>query len=190
VLKCFLGWDSRETVAWHVAAHSIIRRTREPLSITPIGNATLPKSLWWRERGPYDSTEFSNARFLVPALCDYQGEAVFMDCDVLWQTDIYDLIDACDPNKAVSVVKHQYTPAASHKFLGQPQTRYARKNWSSLMVFNCAHPHCRSLTPEYVNKAAGLDLHGFAWTADAEIGSLPQTFNHLIKHRQVRDAVA
>lgn len=190
MIKIFIGYDTRETVAWHVAAHSIIRRTRMPVSITPIGNSTLPKSIWWRERGSYDSTEFSNARFLVPHLCDYRGLAVFVDCDVLWLTDISALIESIDPRAAVSVVKHNYVPDHSRKFLDQPQTRYRRKNWSSLMVFNCDHPSTRNLTVDYVNKAAGLDLHGFAWCIDEDIGSLPESWNHLVKHRSDKHAAA
>lgn len=190
MIKLFLGYDTRETVAWHVAAHSVIRRTTEPLAITPIGNSTLPKSIWWRERGPYDSTEFSNARFLVPYLCDYQGLAIFADCDTLWLTDISGLIAGIDPHKAVSVVKHQYTPTESTKFLGQVQTRYRRKNWSSLMVFNCAHPACRNLVPERVNKIDGIYLHGFGWCLDDDIGSLPESWNHLVKHRSKNDVAA
>jgi hypothetical protein len=58
------------------------------------------------------------------------------------------------------------------------QTRYARKNWSSLMLFNNAR--CRALTPEYVNSASGLELHRFAWTEDRAIGELPLEWNWLV----------
>lgn len=188
-MRVFIGYDSRETIAWHVCAHSLMRRTREVLEITPISN-NLPASIWWRGKGPHDSTEFSNARFMVPYLSNYEGIAVFCDCDMLWQTDICDLVAEFDHSKAVMVRKHQYVPAHSTKFLNQPQTRYARKNWSSLMMFNCAHPACRTLSPEYVNNAAGLDLHGFAWCLDEQIGSLSDGWNVLVKHEDEAHAVA
>lgn len=187
MLKLFLGWDKRETVAWHVLAHSIIRRASIPVSITPIGNDTLSKDIWWRPRGPHDSTDFANARFLVPYLCNYEGTAIFMDCDMLCLTDISGLINE-QGDDAVMVRKHQYIPESSTKFLGQPQTRYARKNWSSLMVFNCAHPDCRELSLDYVNNSPGLDLHQFAWTNN--IGSISDGWNHLVKHDECKEAVA
>lgn len=180
--RLFIGLDMREPVAWHVAVHSALRRTREPISFAPIGNSCLPEELWWRKRGPYDSTDFSNARFLVPYLCNYQGWAAFVDCDVLFTTDIASLFACANDNFAVMVRKQRYNPRESTKFLGQKQTQYSRKNWSSLMLFNCGHPDCRNLDLAYVNKAAGLDLHGFAWCAPSAIGDLPETWNYLVKH--------
>ena len=88
MIPIFIGHDSREILAWHVLAHSIIRRSSEPGSITPIGNAVTHKPVWWREKGQHDTTEFSNARFAVPALMGYQGWAMFMDCDMLCLADI------------------------------------------------------------------------------------------------------
>lgn len=190
MIRIFIGYDTRESVAWHVAAHSIIRRTRENISLTPLGNSTLPRAIWWRDRGPHDSTEFSNARFLVPYLADFRGWAVFVDCDVLCLTDICDLIGVADPRYAVMLRKHQHVPQQSVKFLGHEQSRYRRKNWSSLMLLNCAHPACSRLTPEYVNEAPGLDLHGFAWCADDEIGEIGTLWNVLVDRREERSAVA
>lgn len=187
-LRIFIGYDKRETIAWHVLAHSIIRRSSIPVSITPIGNDTLPKDMWWRPRGPHDSTDFSNARFLVPYLCNYEGIAVFMDCDMLCLTDICELRDEFDDQYAVMVRKHQYCPASSTKFLGQEQSRYARKNWSSLMLFNCAHPNARNLSLDYVNNSPGFDLHQFAWTD--QIGSVGDGWNQLMKHERRNHAVA
>lgn len=190
MLKLFIGYDSKETVAWHVLVHSIMRRTRKPLSITPIGNEVLPESIWWRPRGPHDSTEFSNARFLTPYLADYQGWAAFMDCDMVCTTDIDELFALADDQYAVMVRKHQYIPEHSTKFLGQEQSRYHRKNWSSLMLINCGHPETRNLTLEYVNNSPGLDLHGFAWCSDQSIGSLPTDWNHLVTHKGAKHAAA
>lgn len=180
--RVFIGWDSRETIAYHVLAHSIIERASTPVAISPVGNAVLPPALWWRPKGPYDSTEFSNARFLVPALCDFEGWAIFMDCDMACLDDILELWDQRDERVAVLVRKHEHVPTNATKFLGATQTRYPRKNWSSLMLLNCAHPDTRRLTVEHVNQAAGLDLHGFAWTTEANIGSIAGPWNELVTH--------
>ncbi len=182
MLNIFIGRDSAEDIAWHVLAHSIIRRTKTPIAITPIGNEVLSQDIWWRGRGPHDSTEFSNARFLMPYLMGFKGIATFMDCDMLCTTDIDELFSLYDSDYAVMVRKHNYNPTTKTKFLGQEQTQYSRKNWSSLMLMNCAHPMCRELTIEYVNSAAGLDLHGFAWCPEQFIGDLPDSWNHLVKH--------
>lgn len=179
MIPVFIGWDSRETVAYQVLVHSLIIRSSEPLAITAVGNQVLPKALWHRERGPFDSTEFSNARFLVPALMGFEGWAIFMDCDMLCLADLAELWAQRQDQYAVMVRKHDYRPSGQRKFLDQVQTRYARKNWSSLMLLNCAHPHTRSLTAEYVNQAAGLDLHGFSWTTEEQIGALRGPWNEL-----------
>lgn len=182
MLNIFIGLDSRENIAWHVLAHSIIRRTKTPIALTPIGNECLPPSLWWRGRGPHDSTEFSNCRFLVPEMMDFKGWGIFMDCDMLCTVDINDLMYSADDKYAVIVKQHDYQPEAKTKFLGQEQTRYHRKNWSSLMLFNCGHWATRALTKEYVNTAPGLDLHGFKWCPDEAIGAIASDWNHLVKH--------
>ena len=132
-----------------------------------------------REREAMQSTEFAFSRFLVPWLCDYEGYAVFMDSDVLCRGDIAELVGGVDPGMAVSVVKHEYEPRPEDKFLGQRQTIYARKNWSSVMVFNNAR--CRALTPEYVDRASGLELHQFRWLGgEVEIGGLDPAWNYLV----------
>jgi hypothetical protein len=98
---------------------------------------------------------------------------------MLVMDDIARLWELRDERYAVRVVKHDHVPAETTKFLGQPQSRYPKKNWSSVMLLNNAR--CAALTPEYVNGASGLDLHRFQWLAgDDEIGELPQRWNHLV----------
>ncbi len=179
MLQIFIGYDPKETVAYHVLGHSILRRSSVPIAIAPLVQKQL-KDLYWRKRGPTESTEFSLTRFLVPALSGFEGWSIFMDCDMLCRADIAELARHIETqkDKAVLVCKHDYVPKTDRKFLGQLQTRYARKNWSSLMAFNNAL--CRSLTPDYVNGASGLDLHRFAWTADSSIGDLPLEWNWLV----------
>lgn len=179
-LKIFIGWDSKEPAAFAVCAHSILTRASVPVSITPLRqNALRSAGLYMRERGATESTEFSLTRFLVPALCGFTGIAVFMDCDFLIQADITELFayPLAFPDKSVFVCQHEYMPKDSVKFLGQQQTAYPRKNWSSLIIFR--NEDCTRLTPEYVNQATGLELHRFLWAGDA-IGALPLDWNHLV----------
>ena len=138
------------------------------------------RGLYTRSRGATESTEFSLTRFLVPALSDCRGWSLFMDCDMLCRGDIAELAAAAKSaeHKAVLVCKHDYVPKTERKFLGQIQTKYPRKNWSSLMLFNNAR--CKALTPAYVNSATGLELHRFAWTTDDAIGELPLEWNWLV----------
>lgn len=173
-VRVFIGYDPAETVAYHVLAHSILRHASVPVSVTPLVLSQLPMT---RQRDPKQSTEFSFSRFLVPWLCEYRGTAIFMDCDMLCRADIAGLTG--QPGKAVSVVKHEYTPRPEDKFLGNKQTVYEKKNWSSVMVFDCAS--CHVLTPQYVNTASGLELHQFKWIgSDALIGVLEPAWNHLV----------
>lgn len=175
MLKIFIGWDNKESSAYHVLAHSLLQRSTVPLSICPLNRKNL-QYLFTRERGPLESTDFSISRFLVPALCNYQGMAIFMDCDMLCLTDISAIFGYIDPKAAVNVVKHNYVPKSDRKFLDQAQTAYPMKNWSSLMVFN--NPLCRDLTIEAVHSQSGLWLHQFQWAPS--IGALPLEWNWLL----------
>ncbi len=177
MLQVFIGYDPRETVAFYTLAHSILRRSSIPVSIAPLMRSQL-KGLYTRPRGPTESTEFSMTRFLVPALSGYRGWSIFMDCDMLCLADIAELAECMDPARSVIVRKHDYVPRTQRKFLNQVQTKYERKNWSSLMLFN--NERCRALTPEYVNGASGLELHRFVWTEDTLIGDLPREWNWLV----------
>jgi hypothetical protein len=177
-IRVFIGYDSREAVAFDVLAHSIQRNASHPVSITPVRLEQL-EGIFRRERNPLQSTEFSFSRFLTPYLCDYRGWAIFMDCDMLVRDDIANLWKLRDERYAVQVVKHQHVPKEETKFLGAVQTKYEKKNWSSVMLLNCAK--CTALTPDYVNSASGLELHQFKWLAnDQLIGELPDRWNHLV----------
>ena len=179
MLSIYIGYDPRESVAFHTLAHSILRRSSVPISIAPVVQSQL-KGIYRRPRGPTEATEFSLTRFLVPALSAYRGWSIFMDCDMLCRTDIAGLAAEIErqPDKAVLVCKHDYTPRTERKFLDQVQTRYTRKNWSSLMLFN--NERCRSLTADYVNTATGLELHRFAWIDERSIGELALEWNWLV----------
>jgi hypothetical protein len=179
VLQVFVGFDPREAVAFETLAHSIERRSSVPVSIKPLVQQDLREAgLYTRQRGPTESTEFSLTRFLVPALANFHGWSVFMDCDMLCRADIAGLAAQRREDKAVMVVKHDYVPKTQRKFLDQVQTKYERKNWSSVMLFN--NERCRALTAGYVNSASGLELHRFRWVDDALIGELPREWNWLV----------
>jgi hypothetical protein len=180
VLQIYIGYDPKEVVAYHTLAHSIQRRSSIPLTIAPLMQSQL-RNVYTRPRGPTESTEFSMTRFLVPALSEYRGWSLFMDCDMLCRADIAELaaFTRSAADKAVLVCKHDYVPKTERKLLDdQVQTKYPRKNWSSVMLFNNAR--CTALTPQYVNSATGLELHRFAWTEDSLIGTLPLEWNWLV----------
>ena len=188
MIRVFIGFDPPETAAFHVLSQSIHARASEPVTIAPLMLSQL-KGVMTRERHPLQSTDFSFSRFIVPYLCDYQGWAVFMDCDMLMVDDIAKLWALRDDRYAVQVVKHDHVPSETTKFLGQPQSKYEKKNWSSVMLFNNAK--CRTLTPEYVNTATGLQLHRFQWLqSDDLIGEIPHRWNLLVgydKRRPLKD---
>jgi hypothetical protein len=188
MINVFIGYDPREAVAFSVLAYSVHARASEPVAIVPLMLTQL-KNVLTRARHPLQSTDFSFSRFLTPYLSGYVGWSIFMDCDMLMLEDVAELWRLRDERYAVMVVKHDHVPRETQKFLGEPQTKYEKKNWSSVMLFNNAK--CRALTPEYVNKASGLELHQFAWLeSDALIGGLPDRWNHLVGYNPPRPDAA
>ena len=171
--KVFIGFDPKEIAAFQVCAYSIWKNASEPIAIIPLNIRQIPG---FQNTDYKASTEFAFTRFLVPYLSAFKGWSVFMDCDMLVLGDIVEIFEAADPNADVSVVKHDYLPKMDDKFLGQQQTTYNKKNWSSVMVFN--NDACKLLSKHYVNTASGLHLHQFEWaTAVAE---LPPSWNVLV----------
>lgn len=189
-MKIFLGWDSREAEACRIAAASIRRHASEPVEIIPISMHTVKEysrptvekngKLWDQISNAPMSTSHAIARFFVPYLCDYQGWAVFMDGDVLVRRDIVELFALADPYLPLQVVKHCYSPTEELKKNGDQQLAYRRKNWSSVILWNCGHSANQRLTPEMINTQTGLYLHGFSYLNDDQIGELPGIWNTLI----------
>ena len=187
MINVFIGYDNKERVAYNVLSHSIIQNSTKPVAITPIALNNL-KDDFVRERNNLSSTEFSFSRFMIPHLMNYQGWALFMDCDMLMFEDIAELWRMRDDSKAIQVCKHDYTPKTDTKFLGQVQTKYPKKNWSSFMLMNCKK--CTTLTPDYVNKASGLELHQFKWLESEDlIGELPLEWNWLVGEYEHKEDV-
>ena len=180
-MKVFVGWDSREDIAYQVCKHSIIRRN-ENAEVMPLKQEELKKSgVYTRDADPLSSTEFTFTRFLVPHLANYKGWALFVDCDFVFVEDIEKLFNlASKQDYAVMVVQHEYNPTNTVKMDGKTQHVYPRKNWSSLILFNCEHPSNAILTPDIVNKASGAYLHRFQWLKDEEIGCLSPEWNWLV----------
>ncbi len=177
-VRVFIGYDTKEIAAYHALCQSIIDRSSVPVSFVPIALDHL-SGIFTRERNSLQSTEFSFSRFLVPYLSDYQGWSLFMDCDMLFRDDIAKLWELRDDKYSVMCVQHDYQPKEDVKFLGQVQTKYEKKNWSSVMLFNNAK--CKALSKDFVNTASGLELHQFKWLeSDDQIGSLPLKWNHLV----------
>jgi len=179
-MKIFIGWDSREDIAYQVCRESLARNSSEWLDIKPIKQQEMrERNLYWREHDPLSSTEFSFTRFLVPYLAGYEGWALFMDCDFLWRGDVAGIMDYADPSVPVMVVQHRYKPKETTKMDGAVQHQYPRKNWSSLMLFNCGHESVKhGLTLEQVNIGTGMYLHQLKW-AGTHIGALPIAYNYL-----------
>jgi hypothetical protein len=159
----------------------LLQHAHRPIRVVPlVQDALRRQGLYTRERGATESTEFSLTRFLCPALSNFEGWSLFVDCDVLFKCDLADLLlhALAQPDKAVYVCQHDYQSTAGLKFGGHIQTSYPRKNWSSVLLFD--NVKCGALTPEYVNNATGLQLHRFQWLDDDQIGALPLEFNWLV----------
>lgn len=188
--RVYIGFDAREADAYDVAQASLLRHCPSavvtPLVADRLSACGLLRRPQDRRGIVYDipsnapqSTDFAISRFLVPHLAQ-TGFALFVDADMLFEADVSELFALADPTKAVQVVKHDHAPAETVKMDGQPQVAYPRKNWSSVMLFNCDHPANRRLSLQDVNERPGRDLHAFYWLHDDEIGALPPAWNWLV----------
>lgn len=174
-IRIFVGFDNNaEPVAYHAFCQSVIENSSIPVSFTPLALNTLQD---YKETHTDGSNAFIYSRFLVPALCDYDGLAIFADGDMIVKGDIAELVALYDDTKAVQVVKHDYTTKAATKYLGAKNENYPRKNWSSVILFNCAKN--KALTPDMVMTSTGSFLHRFSWLNDSDIGALPIEWNWL-----------
>ena len=176
MIPIFIGYDPRESIAYHVCANSIIRRATEPVSLNPLA---LNLMSGYKEKHTDGSNHFIYSRFLVPHLMNYQGWALFIDGDMILRDDIAELWRMRDDSKAVMVVKHDYKTRMPVKYLGAKNEDYPRKNWSSVIMWNCGHELNRQITPEFVQNATGAQLHRFTCIPDEHIGELPKAWNWL-----------
>jgi len=181
-MKVFVGYDSREQIAYDVCEYSILKYNRNARVIPLKQDELREQKLYWRDNDPLSSTEFTFTRFLVPHLCNYQDWALFVDCDFLFQINIEEIFALADNRYAAMVVKHDYNPPEGVKMDGQKQLAYPRKNWSSMILWNCGHPNNQKLTTGLVNKETGQFLHRFSWLKDDMIGELNCQYNWLVNH--------
>ena len=176
LVKIVVGFDARETIAYHVFCQSVLEKTSLPVSFLPLVEQSLAG---YRESHQDGSNRFTYTRFLTPFLMGFEGWAIFADGDMVCRRDIAELWKLRDSSKAVQVVKHDYLTKSSTKYLGNKNENYSRKNWSSVILWNCGHPENRCLTPDFVSSKNGSFLHRFQWLADALIGELDKEWNWL-----------
>ncbi len=176
MIPVFIGYDPREAIAFHVCANSIIRHSSQPVQIIPVA---LNLFRDYTETHTDGSNHFIYTRFLVPYMMQWKGHAIFIDGDMIVRDDIAQLWALRDHSKDVQVVKHDYKTRMPVKYLGSKNEDYPRKNWSSVILWNCNSYPNRKLTPDYVMKATGAELHRFTWCTDDRIGELPPEWNWL-----------
>lgn len=176
MIRVCVGYDPREAVVYHVCVNSIIRLSSQPVAVTPLA---LNNLAGYVERHRDGSNQFTYSRFLVPQLMGWSGWALYIDGDMLLRADIAELWSLRDESKALLCVQHDYRTRLREKYLGAKNEDYPRKNWSSVMLWNCAHPANRRLTPEFVQQASGAELHRFTWLDDELVGALPKEWNWL-----------
>ena len=175
-IPVFVGYDPREAIAYHVCVNSIIRNSSQPVAIVPVA---LNLFRDYSETHTDGSNHFIYTRFLVPYLCDFTGHAIFIDGDMIVRGDIAELWALRDASKDVQVVKHDYKTRMPVKYLGAKNEDYPRKNWSSVILWNCNSFPNRKLTPQFVQHATGSELHRFSWIDDDRIDELPPEWNWL-----------
>ena len=183
MLDIFIGYDEREALAYHVCCDSIIKNASCPVRFHPLSLGMFPEYVEDHEDG---SNSFIYTRFLVPWLMGYKGQALFIDGDMVLRGDLLDIFED-DYEHAVSVVKHNYKTKYPVKYLGNKNEDYPRKNWSSVMLFNCGHPYNKVLTPDFIRSKSGAYLHRFSWLPDELIGELGSMWNCLVLEREVKD---
>jgi lipopolysaccharide biosynthesis glycosyltransferase len=175
-IPVFVGYDPREAIAYHTCVNSIIRHASQPVAIIPIALNLFQD---YKETHTDGSNHFIYTRFLVPHLMGFKGWAIFIDGDMIIRGDIVELWNLRELDKDVMVVKHDYQTCMPVKYLGAKNEDYPRKNWSSVILWNCNSFPNRQLTPEFVQTSSGSFLHRFSWLDDDRIGDLPPEWNWL-----------
>lgn len=175
MIQLFCGYDSREAIGYHVFCASVLNNSTRPVSFTPLAAMGLPQG----------SNAFTLSRFLVPRLSLWKGHAIFADAsDMLMLGDVAKLDALFDNRYAVQLVKHPtYQTRHPVKYRGTPlqcdNRDYDRKNWASLMIFNCEHPAWRHVSPAALAKRPTLEWLQLRHLDDSDIGDLPPEWNCL-----------
>lgn len=178
MITLVVGFDQKEAIVYHTFCQSVLEKTSQPVAFVPLAENALACAKSAQNDG---SNKFTYSRFLTPHLMGFEGWAIYADGDMICQEDIANLWTLRDESKAVMVVKHDYQTIASTKYLDSVNVDYPRKNWSSLVLWNCGHPKNKVLTPEFVGQATGAKLHRFTWLDDEDIGELDKSWNWLVQ---------
>jgi lipopolysaccharide biosynthesis glycosyltransferase len=178
MIPIFIGYDPKESIAFHICVNSIIQNTKQPVNIIPLSSNLLNN---YKEKHNDGSNEFIYNRFLVPHLMKFQGWAIFLDGDMIVKDDISNLWNYKDETKDIMVVKHDYKTKNNVKYLNNKNENYPRKNWSSVILWNCKKQSHKCLTPKFIENTKGSILHSFSWVKDNRIGSLPLEWNWLVE---------
>ena len=176
IIDIVVGFDEREAVAYHTFVQSVIEKSTLPTRFLPLNINSLKG---YNEVHQDGSNDFIYSRFLVPYLMNFNGWAIYADGDMVCLEDINNLWGLRDNKYAVQVVKHDYKTKIKNKYWGNKNEDYPRKNWSSLILWNCNHPSHKVLTPEFIKKQTGAFLHRFSWISDIEIGEIKKEWNWL-----------
>ena len=180
-LNLYIGYDTKEKIASDVCEYSVKKNSSINLTVDLLIKKNLEeKKLLYRKDDKLIDLAITFSRFLVPFLNEYKGWAIFCDCDFLWTGDIKRLLDKKDEKYAVMCVQHDYNPKSEIKMDGRQQLMYPRKNWSSMVLWNCSHPANKKIDINMVNNETGKFLHRFGWLEDKLIGNLDYKWNWLV----------
>ena len=176
IVDVVVGFDQREAVAYHAFTQSVIEKSSIPIRFLPLNINSLTN---YKETHKDGSNEFIYSRFLVPYLMNFKGWAIYADGDMVCLEDIKKLWNLRDNKYAIQVVKHDYKTKIKNKYWGNKNENYPKKNWSSLILWNCEHKSHKILTPDFIQKQTGAFLHRFNWIKDSEIGDINKEWNWL-----------
>ena len=176
IIDLAVGFDQREAVAYHTFVQSVIENASIPVRFMPLDIKSLKT---YNETHTDGSNEFIYTRFLVPYLMNFKGWAIYADGDMICVEDIKKLWDLRDKKYAVQVVQHDYKTKVTKKYWGNKNENYPRKNWSSVIIWNCEHEKHKILSPKFIQNQTGSFLHRFNWLNDDEIGNIDKKWNWL-----------
>ena len=186
IIDLAVGFDQREAVAYHTFVQSVVEKSSIPVRFLPLNINSLSS---YSETHSDGSNDFIYSRFLVPFLVGFKGWVIYADGDMICVEDIKKLWNLRNDKFAVQVVQHNYETKVTEKYWGNKNENYPRKNWSSLVLWNCEHEKHKILTPDFIQKQTGAFLHRFSWLEDKDIGNIDAKWNWLALEYEEKDDV-
>lgn len=180
LMRIYIGYDEKLKEQYNMCEYSIRKHCKDVEIIKLDKNDLIARGLYTRINNIMDATDFSMTRFFVPYLNDFEGVALYIDSDFIMTRSVKEIFDSFDKTNAIALVKHNYVSKFDEKANGKVNLRYPRKNWSSLMMFNCGHPSNKILNLEYLNNTDSTMLHSISWLPYPEVGEFPQDYNFLV----------